>query len=77
MVEVFLNLDKTIQVAIITVCGGMLVAIINGIFSLLSNRKKKSKQIQETTTDKVTITQTSNGHHNSFVGIQNIGKDDK
>ena len=32
MVELFLRLDKTVQVAIITLCGGVLVAIINGVF---------------------------------------------
>ena len=71
MVELFLSLDKTVQVAIITLCGGVLVAIINGVFSLINNRKKKNAQTN------ATVNQTSNGHHNTFIGIQNNGKDDK
>ena len=77
MVELFLRLDKTVQVAIITLCGGVLVAIINGVFFLFINRKKKVQQTRTTIADKVTITQTSNGNNNSFIGIQNNGKDDK
>lgn len=77
MVELFLRLDKTVQVAIITLCGGVLVAIINGVFLLISNRKKKVQQTRTTIADKVTITQTSNGNNNGFIGIQNNGKDDK
>ena len=77
MVEFFLSLDKTVQVAIITLCGGVLVAIINGIFSMINNRKKKNTQTNTVTSDKITVNQTSNGHHNTFIGIQNNGKDEK
>lgn len=77
MLELFLSLDKTVQVAIIALCSAVLVAIINGLFSVLNNCKKKNQQADTTTADEVTITQTSNGHHNTFVGIQNIGKDEK
>lgn len=77
MVEFFLSLDKTVQVAIITLCGGVLVAIINGIFSMINNRNKKNTQTNTTTSDKITVNQTSNGHHNTFIGIQNNGKDEK
>lgn len=77
MMELFLSLDKAVQAAIIAACGGIMVAVINGIFSLINNRKKKNRKTQKSTTDKVTITQTSNGHHNTFIGIQNIRKEDK
>lgn len=77
MVEFFLSLDKTVQVEIITLCGGVLVAIINGIFSMINNRNKKNTQTNTTTSGKITVNQTSNGHHNTFIGIQNNGKDEK
>lgn len=77
MAELFLSLDKAVQAALITACGGVLVAVIKGLFSLLNNRKKKNHKTKKAVTDKITITQTSSGHHNTFIGIQNIGKDDK
>ena len=75
MVDFFLSLDKTVQVALIALCSAVLVAIINGIFSILNNKKSKLKDSTES--DKVSITQTANGHHNTFIGIQNPGKDNK
>ena len=77
MVDFFLSLDKTVQVAIITLCGGVLVAIINGIFSMINNYKKKNTQTNTATSDKITVNQTSNGHHITFIGVQNNGKDEK
>lgn len=77
MMELFLGLDKMVQAAIIAACGSVLVAAINGLFSLVNNRKKKNHKTKKAVTDKITITQTSSGHHNTFIGIQNIGKDDK
>lgn len=82
MLDFFLNLDTSVQVAIITLCGGVLVALINGIVSLangivplINNRKKNNIQSQGSETDKITINQTSNGHNNTFIGIQNNNKD--
>lgn len=77
MIDFFLSLDKAVQAAIIAAFGGILVAIINGLFSLINNRKKRNHKTSKSTADKVSINQTSNGHHNTFIGIQNIRKEDK
>lgn len=75
MLEFFFSLDTAVQAAVVTLCGGVLVAVINGIVSLINNRKKKNSQSQTSKTDNVTINQTSNGHNNTFIGIQNNTKD--
>lgn len=77
VLEFFGNLDATVQVALITLCGGVLVAVINGIVSLLNNRKKKDAQSQATVTDKSTVNQTLKGHNNTVIGIQNNIKENK
>lgn len=75
MLEFFFSLDTAVQAAVVALCGGVLVAVINGIVSLINNRKKKNSQSQTSKTDNVTINQTSNGHNNTFIGIQNNTKD--
>lgn len=74
--EFFLGLDKTVQVAIIGLISAVSVAIITGIFSWLSNRKKSKEQAPTTQSNKTSIKQSSSGHNNTFIGIQNNGKDD-
>lgn len=69
----FLSLDKTVQAALIGLCSAVLVAIITGVFSLLGKaRKEKTGEKQSTTT---TINQSSSGSYNTFIGIQNNGKE--
>lgn len=75
MIDFFCSLDKTVQVALIALCSAVLVAIINGIFSILNSKKSKLKD--STKSGKVSITQTANGRHNTVIGIQNVGKDNK
>ncbi len=67
MIDWFMNLNAankiTIIVAIITACGGIIVAIINGIFNVFSDKKKDNK------TSKYSINQTAydNG---TQIGVQ-------
>ena len=63
----FIGLAIEIKVAIISACGLVLVAIVNGIFSLLGSSKKKNKDETRTTT----ITQTTTGNNNTVIGVQN------
>ena len=71
----FSSLDATVQVAVITICGSVSVAIITGIFGLIKkDNSSKGKS------DSTTINQTSSGSKNTFIGIQNNhkgGKNDK
>ena len=63
--DFFFKLDIQLQIALIAACGGLLVALINGVFSLIG-RKKHSDEKKE----HITITQSTSGQHNSFIGIQ-------
>lgn len=62
--------DPTVKVAIIGVIGTISAAIIAGIFSLLSNRKKSDKSAANNKAPH-TINQTSSGIGNTQIGIQN------
>ncbi len=70
--EWFSSLDKTVQVAIITALGGIIVAIITGLFSLV-NKKKKDAAVKKNS-GSAKITQTSYGDNNTFIGVQNNGR---
>lgn len=70
MVEWFTAQAVEIKVAIITCCGGILVAIITGVFSILG-KKGKSK-----TSSTYTVNQTVTGENNTQIGIQNNFKKD-
>lgn len=61
----FIGLAIEIKVALISACALILVAIINGIFSLIGSRKKKN-EIRTTN-----VTQTTTGNNNTVIGIQN------
>lgn len=61
----FFGLATEIKVALISACAIVLVAIINGIFSLVGSRKKKN-EIRTTN-----VTQTTTGNNNTVIGIQN------
>ena len=74
MLEFFLGLDATMQVAIISLCGAVIVAIINGFFQLISSRKKNDSDKQVAPNEKTIISQNINGHHNTVIGIQNNKK---
>lgn len=63
----FIGLEIEIKVAIISACGLVLVAIVNGIFSLLGSPKRKNKEETKTTN----VTQTTTGNNNTVIGIQN------
>ena len=67
----FSSLDATVQVAVITICGSVSVAIITGIFGL--TKKDNSSKGKS---DSTTINQTSSGS-NTFIGIQNNHKGGK
>ena len=68
----FSSLDATVQVAVITICGSVSVAIITGIFGLI--KKVLSEKHKSNST---TINQTSSGSNNTFIGIQNNHKGGK
>lgn len=61
----FFGLGTEIKVALISACAIVLVAIINGIFSLVGSRKKKND------TRTTNVTQTTTGNNNTVIGIQN------
>ena len=61
----FIGLAIEIKVALISACALILVAIINGIFSLIGSRKKKNE------TRTTNVTQTTTGNNNTVIGIQN------
>ena len=61
----FIGLAIEIKVALISACALILVAIINGIFSLIGSRKKKN-EIRTTN-----VSQTTTGNNNTVIGIQN------
>lgn len=61
----FIGLAIEIKVALISACAFILVAIINGIFSLIGSRKKKNE------TRTTNVTQTTTGNNNTVIGIQN------
>ena len=63
----FISLEIEIKVAIISASGLLLVAVVNGIFSLLGVKQKKYEQDAKTNT----ITQTTTGNNNTVIGIQN------
>ncbi len=67
--EWFSSLDKTVQVAIITALGGIIAAIITGLFSLI-NKKNKDTTVKKNS-ESTRITQTSYGDNNTFIGVQN------
>ena len=64
------NLDPAVQAAIVTGIFAIVVAIIGGIFTLLAIRKKKKNE-NHGSHESVTIHQSSSGHHNTFIGVQN------
>ena len=70
----FLSLDNTVQVAIIGGIATVCAAIISGLFAIWASRRK-SKDDAVSSGSTVTITQSSSGNHNTFIGIQNNGKD--
>ena len=72
--EWFLSLDKVVQAAIIGGVATVCAAIIAGLFTVWTTRKK-SKNDAASGSSTTTITQTSSGSHNTFIGIQNNGKD--
>lgn len=61
----FIGLAIEIKVALISACALILVAIINGIFSLVGSQKKKNG------TKTTNVTQTTTGNNNTVIGIQN------
>lgn len=69
----FLELDITVQVAIIGLCSATLVAIVNGIFSIIG--KKKNNNSGKVDVAATIINQSSSGKHNTFIGIQNNKKE--
>lgn len=81
MIEFFMGLDTTVQVAVVSLCCAVAVAVINGFFQLISNRKKSGGEKQggnddcAAPNDKTVIKQNINGRHNTVIGIQNNKKD--
>lgn len=71
MLQWFIEQDPAVKAAVIAGCVAILVAIINGIFSLLG-KKDKSK-----TTPTYTVNQTATGNNNTQIGIQNSFKKDE
>lgn len=72
--EWFLSLDKVVQAAIIGGVATVCAAIIAGLFAVWTTRKKRKNDVVSGSST-TTITQTSSGSHNTFIGIQNNGKD--
>lgn len=64
----FLELNTTVQGAIVTAAGTVLAAIIKGLFSMIDRGKNK--------TVKVVIKQKTSGNNNTFIGMQNNGRED-
>lgn len=75
MLNWFLQQDPTVKAAIIAGGATIVVALIKGAFKLIeiciTNRKKKS----EAQSDSVNISQTATGNNNTFIGVQNNGKE--
>ena len=71
MLQWFIEQDPAVKAAVIAGCVAILVAIINGIFSLLG-KMEKSK-----TTPTYTVNQTATGNNNTQIGIQNNFKKDE
>ena len=63
--EWFNCLDNTVKVALITGAVGIVIAVINGLFVLASNGKKKAAEAGHK------IKQISKGSDNVVIGIQN------
>ena len=68
----FIGLEIEMKVAIVSACGLIFVALINGVFSLI-NTKKKNNDTDNNTTN--TITQNTTGNNNTIIGIQNNTKE--
>lgn len=64
--EWFNNLDNTIKVALITGMVTIIVAIINGVFSLFNKGKAKTQEKKTSN-----IEQISTGSNNVVIGVQN------
>lgn len=75
MLNWFLQQDSTVKAAIIGGGATIVVALIGGAFKLIeiciTNRKKKV----EAQNDSVNISQTATGNNNTFIGVQNNGKE--
>lgn len=71
MLEWFVVQTDEVKAAVIAGCVAILVALINGVFSLVG-KKNKSK-----TTPAYTVNQTSTGNNNTQIGIQNNFKRDE
>lgn len=75
MLSWFLQQDSTVKAAIIGGGATIIVALISGIFKLVelcaSNQKKKS----EGQNTGINISQTTTGHNNTFIGVQNNRKE--
>ena len=72
--EWFFSLNETVQAAIIGGVATVCAAIIAGLFAVWTTRKKRKNDVASGSST-TTITQTSSGSHNTFIGIQNNGKD--
>lgn len=71
MLQWFVEQDPTVKAAVIAGCVAILVAIINGAFSLLGKKNKSEK------TPTYTVNQTATGNKNTQIGIQNNYKKDE
>lgn len=67
----FTGLEIEMQVALVSACGIIVVAVINGVFLLLS-KNKNSNGCNTTTTS---INQNTKGRNNTIIGIQNNTKE--
>ena len=67
----FTGLEIEMQVALVGACGIIVVAVINGVFLLLS-KKKNSNGCSTATTS---INQNTKGRNNTIIGIQNNTKE--